>query len=252
MSELPQKGQWISSIHIVVYVVIQNGKVVNFVQTKEDGSFEQPSLGIYDTTIYPSISDIKNPVEEKVYFVSNKYYSFDYYYYYNGNWSLLVKPQGELIVTNNGVTDCAGYATVNVQSALVKQIINGSVTKIEKSDLDGDLRDYAFAGCKKLTEIELPTNCNSIGSYAFYNCTSLTTVRITYDTSYDDVLQFWVNDYSFANCTSLTSIIFNGTKERWYELLERNSTNMRGWNENTGNYTIYCTDGTILKNGTET
>lgn len=38
--------------------------------------------------------------------------------------------------------------------------------------------DYAFSGCKNLTEITIPDNVTSIGGYAFSACTNLTNVTL--------------------------------------------------------------------------
>ena len=71
-----------------------------------------------------------------------------------------------------------------------------------------------FSGCFALTSITIPNSVTSIGWYAFYNC------------------------------TSLTNITFNGTMEQWVAIKKESS-----WDSDTGTYTIYCTDGTIAKNG---
>ena len=48
--------------------------------------------------------------------------------------------------------------------------------------------------------------------------------------------------YVFADCTSLKEIHFNGTKEEWNKI-EKD----KYWDKNTGEYTIYCSDGNIKK-----
>ena len=49
-----------------------------------------------------------------------------------------------------------------------------------------------------------------------------------------------VGSSAFENYSSLTSINYNGTKEQWNAISKGSD-----WNIYTGNYTIYCTDGTI-------
>jgi hypothetical protein len=56
-----------------------------------------------------------------------------------------------------------------------------------------------------------------------------------------------IGDVAFATCTSLTSISYTGTVEQCKSLSEGTS-----WDESTHDYTIYCTDGTIAKDGTVT
>ncbi len=47
---------------------------------------------------------------------------------------------------------------------------------------------------------------------------------------------------AFCDCTGLTSITYDGTKAEW-EALPKNTD----WDENTGNYTVHCTDGDLSK-----
>jgi hypothetical protein len=52
---------------------------------------------------------------------------------------------------------------------------------------------------------------------------------------------------AFRDCRSLTSVVFEGTSEQW---LKVNKGAL--WDFNTGDYTVYCTDGTVAKDGTVT
>ena len=47
----------------------------------------------------------------------------------------------------------------------------------------------------------------------------------------------------------MTEIIYNETTEQWQELAKNFHSD---WDQNTGEYTVYCTDGMITKNGVET
>ena len=77
-------------------------------------------------------------------------------------------------------------------------------------------------------------------SATFRNCTSLVSVTIP------NTIEL-INTYVFENCTSLTIINYEGTIEEW------NSIEKSGfWNNNTGSYIVYCTDGQIAKDGTVT
>lgn len=51
-----------------------------------------------------------------------------------------------------------------------------------------------------------------------------------------------IGDYVFSYCTDLTTIKYTGTKARWNAIKKSNY-----WNDITGSYTIYCTDGTLSK-----
>ena len=51
-----------------------------------------------------------------------------------------------------------------------------------------------------------------------------------------------IDEGAFRGCIGLTSINFGGTKAQWNAISKGSM-----WNSDTGNYTIYCTDGTISK-----
>lgn len=51
-----------------------------------------------------------------------------------------------------------------------------------------------------------------------------------------------IGSYAFADFTSLTSITYDGTMEQWNAITKGN-----GWDSNTGDYRIACSDGAIAK-----
>ena len=97
------------------------------------------------------------------------------------------------------------------------------------------LNKGAFRDCTSLVSITIPNSVTDIGDWALYGCTSLTSVTIG-----DNVMS--IGDWVFYGCTSLTSITFQGTKEQWNQISKE-----KGWDSNTGNYTIHCDDGDITK-----
>ena len=105
----------------------------------------------------------------------------------------------------------------------------------------------AFNGCTNLTSVEIPEGMATIGSLAFYGCTSLTSVTIPASVTVigGDGTPF--SGGTFSNCIVLTSIIYSGTTAQWDEV--EFQTGDIAWNSNTGEYTIYCTDGVISKSG---
>ncbi len=112
--------------------------------------------------------------------------------------------------------------------------LNGElVTDLVIPDGVTEISNYAFYRCTSLTSIEIPDSVTSIGDYAFKGCTSLTSVTIGNGVTS-------IGGLAFYNCTSLTSITFESTMEQWEAI-----TKGFGWNYNTGNSTIHCTDGDI-------
>ncbi len=111
-------------------------------------------------------------------------------------------------------------------SSLTSITIPSSVTSI---------RQGAFQDCSSLTSINLPDGVTSIGRYAFNGCSSLTSITIP------DSVKF-IGNSAFYNCRLLTDITYEGTKAQW-ESIEKGYS----WNNNTGNYTVHCTDGDISK-----
>ena len=58
------------------------------------------------------------------------------------------------------------------------------------------------------------------------------------------ILVLRISSNAFYKCSSLIRINYNGTIEDWNEI-----TKDGNWDNGSGNYIIYCTDGTITKNG---
>lgn len=90
-------------------------------------------------------------------------------------------------------------------------------TSIEKVTLSSPLRHLtisfsSFSGCTSLKEVNLSRGVRGIEYRAFFKCVNLT------DINYDGNIQSWK---------------------------EINKTS--GWNDETGNYVVHCSDGDILK-----
>ena len=130
-------------------------------------------------------------------------------YYSDGN--CLIETATKILI--------AGYENSVIPS-------NGNVTSIGSS---------AFFSCERLTSITIPDSVTSIGSSAFSFCSGLTRITIP-----DSVTR--IGHSAFYGCSRLTSINFNGTKAQWNAISKG-----QNWNEDTGSYTVYCTDGTISK-----
>ena len=63
---------------------------------------------------------------------------------------------------------------------------------------------YVFAGCPKLTHIDVPEGVTIIPNFAFANCPNLKTVSLPEGLEY-------VYHHAFSNCTGLTSMVYPST-----------------------------------------
>ena len=153
----------------------------------------------------------------------------------------------------NSVTSI-GTSAFEHCSNLESVVIGNSVTSIGKR---------AFAYCECLTSVVIPDSVTSIGNSAFYNCSNLTSIVIG-----DSVTSIGndafsncfilesivipesvtsIGQYVFSHCHSFTSINYNGTVAEWNAV-----DKLDDWDYAIGDYTIYCTDGEISKDGTVT
>lgn len=102
-----------------------------------------------------------------------------------------------------------------------------------------EIEHHAFQYTSFLGEITIPDSVTSIGDSAFNN-SALSRVTIG-----AGVASIGIG--AFSSCKRLTSITYKGTKAQWKAI-----TGVDSWDSGTTDYTIYCTDGTIAKDGTET
>ncbi len=127
------------------------------------------------------------------------------------------------IVLPDGLTGIGDYAFYHCSG----------LTTIDIPDSVESIGSCAFMYCRGLTTIDIPDNVDNIGSYAFYSCTELTSVTIGINVTS-------IKTNAFANCAKLTRIDYQGTIAQWNAI-----TKGASWDSDAGNYTVYCTNGTI-------
>lgn len=133
--------------------------------------------------------------------------------------------------------DCKGIIGIGIPNSVtyIELAFRGctGLTEIIISNSVIAIGDSTFSGCSSLTEVTIPNSVTHIG-YAAFRGSGLTKITIP-----NSVISINTNAFS---CGSLTSIIFDGTQAQWKSITKWNS-----WDSDTGDYTIYCTDGTISK-----
>lgn len=131
--------------------------------------------------------------------------------YYHSTGNCLIETESKLLIMGCGTSVIPA---------------DGSVTAIFNG---------AFYDCGDLTSIIIPDSVTFIDIAAFENCTNLASITIPDSVTYIGVCTFF-------GCSSLMDITYNGTKAEWRAIDKGHS-----WEDNTGNYTIHCTDGDIAK-----
>ena len=97
---------------------------------------------------------------------------------------------------------------------------------------------YAFTNCNSLTEIVFPGSVARIAGAICKNCSSLEKVSLSSSVTSIDAQAFY-------GCSNLNQILFDGTVEQWQAIQKGD-----GWDWDTGNYIVNCSDGFLRKDGT--
>ena len=109
---------------------------------------------------------------------------------------------------------------------LISVTVPDGVTKI---------KGHAFAYCDDLRSVTLPDSVESIGDFAFADDTELTSIEIPLNVTQ-------IGGYAFQGCDFLTAFYYDGTVEQWNKIHFQ-----QYWDFETGEYTVYCSDGTVAK-----
>ncbi|MCH5164701.1 MAG: leucine-rich repeat domain-containing protein [Clostridiales bacterium] len=120
-----------------------------------------------------------------------------------------------------------------------KTLAVGFKTSVIPSDGSVTSIGYTAFSFSSLDRIVIPDGVISINASAFLNCANLENITIP-----ESVIS--IGERAFAICPNLTDINYNGTIEQW-NAIEKISGDVSGWDCNTGDYTIHCTDGDIAK-----
>ncbi len=149
---------------------------------------------------------------------------------------------GNCLIETNSKTLIIGCNTSEIPSdGSVKNIGSHaffnctSLTNISIPNCITNIWSGAFEGCSSLKSISVSNNITNILLYVFKGCSNLT--RITIPNSVN-----FIDSGAFIGCSSLSSIVFNGTKTQWLAIKK-----YPFWNNATGDYTVYCTDGNLTK-----
>ncbi|MDE6773450.1 MAG: leucine-rich repeat domain-containing protein, partial [Treponemataceae bacterium] len=135
---------------------------------------------------------------------------------------------------------CTGYVSVTIPDSVIS-IGNSAfydcmnLKSVTIPDGVTSIGSDTFYWCRDLKSVTIPSSVTSIGSSAFYMCESLSSVTIPNSVTF-------IRSRAFGVCGNLTRIDFKGTQAQWESI-----TKDTDWNYNTGDYIVYCTDGTISK-----
>ena len=151
-------------------------------------------------------------------------------------------------IHSNAFKDCTALKTISFGSNVVEigayAFRNSGLETVTLPESVTDICFCAFENCKNLTQIQLPRNLHSIHQYLFQGCNSLEKITIL------NPELVAINGDALDECSSLSAIYFNGTVNQWLSLAFENPyCNAPNWGEQVGEYTVYCTDGTVNING---
>ena len=141
----------------------------------------------------------------------------DYAFYNCSNLTCVTIPNSVVSVGNEVFSNCSKLTSINVSennqnyTSIAGVLFNKDKTKLIQypeaktddiysiPDSVETIGEYAFLGCKNLTNITIPNSVTQIGRSAFNGCGKLSMVTIP-----DGVRS--IEDYTFKSCSNLTKV----------------------------------------------
>lgn len=130
-----------------------------------------------------------------------------------------------LFMVDDGVNYLLGYIGSD------KKLILPESYKGEKYEI----YKCSFTGQFSFTSVDISDGVTCIGEQAFMMCCAIENVSIGKSVAK-------IGSIVFGNCVSLVRIKYDGTTAQWNDISKGTH-----WDDTTGNYTVYCTDGNIAK-----
>lgn len=140
------------------------------------------------------------------------------------NSNVITKTQSDTHANNTASKAAASVAQKETSNATVKKASEETI-----------LTSGMVQNRMLLITYKTPKNITYIGPGALAGCSVLEEIWISNSVK-------TLGSLSFSNCLKLKRITYDGTKEQWYAIEKG-----LDWDYNTGNYTVYCTDGEIGK-----
>ena len=136
-----------------------------------------------------------------------------------GDIKSVIMPESVTKIGDYAFRECTGLTSI---------VIPKGVTNIGTS---------SFLGCESLANIAIPEGVTKIGISAFQGCKNLNSITIPRSATV-------IENYVFHGCGNLSTINYSGNISQWKNISKRT-----GWDTGTPDYTVYCADGSITKDG---
>lgn len=163
----------------------------------------------------------------------------------------------EVVITTDGAT-VMKYLGTNADIVVPEMINETVITSIDRYAFMGNsivasvsipdsiitLQNQVFQSCSNLISVTIGNGIKTLPMCLFAYCSNLKNVTIENNVT-------TIEREVFGDCQALELITFNGTVEQWNAITKVTGAYV-AWDNNTGEYTIHCTDGDIAKDGTVT